>query len=93
MIIFIRIVLIYFIIGCLLGLLLNWEINVVFADRAKWLNRIPKDEGTKKMILYCVLLWPLCLGMGIYMIMKDRSTIDDRITNVILDDDFFEEES
>ena len=93
MIIFIRIVLIYFIIGCLLGLLLNWEINVVFSDRAKWLNRIPKDEGTKKMILYCVFLWPLCLGMAIYIIIKDRPTTDEKITNLILDDDFFEEES
>ena len=93
MIIFIRIVLIYFIIGCALGLFLNWEINVLFADRAKWLNRIPKEEGTKKMILCCVILWPLCIGVGIYMVIKDRSKIDDKITNMILDDDFYEDES
>lgn len=93
MIIFIRIVLIYFIIGVAFGLLMNWEINVLFADKAKWLNRMPKEEGVKKIILYLVFLWPLCLGAGIYVFIKDKSKFDDTITDMILDDDFYEEES
>ena len=96
MITFIRIVLIYFIIGCAIGLCLNWTINVLFADKAKWLNRKPKEEATNAMILVCVILWPLCLGVGIYMIIKDKFTkdksiIDDKITDMILDDDYYEE--
>jgi hypothetical protein len=93
MIIFIRIVLVYFIIGCAFGLCLNWTINVLFADKAKWLNRKPKEEATKAMILCCVFLWPLCLGVGIYKIIKNKSKMDDDITNLILDDDFYDEES
>lgn len=93
MIIFIRIVLIYFIIGCAIGLLLNWEINVLFSDRSKWLNRKPKEEGMKNMISCCVFLWPLVVGMGTYMVIKDRSKIDDKITDMILNDELYEDES
>jgi len=93
MIIFIRIVLIYFIISCAIGLYLYWVINVLLADKAKWLNRIPKEEGTKTLTLVCVFLWPLCIGAGIYMLIKDKYKIDDTITDMILDDDFYEDES
>lgn len=92
MIIFIRIVLIYFIIGCVIGLFLNWAINSIFADKAKWLNRKPKEKGMKNMIIYCVFLWPLVVGAGIYIAIKDESKIDDKITDIILDDDFYDEE-
>ena len=94
MIIFIRIVLIYFIIGCVFGLLVNWLITTIYAETANWLNRKIKDEVYKKILLVMVFLWPICLVAAVHSVIKEKQkTCSDKIIEMILNDDFYEEES
>lgn len=91
MMIFIRIVLIYLIIGALLALLIEKIYHPIMDEKAKWLNRTPKnDERNAILVVICVLWFPSII-YGLYNKYKYKESLDDTMIDTILDDEFYED--
>lgn len=88
--IFIRIILIYLIIGVLLALDLEFIYHPIMDEKAKLLNRKPKNNSRNMLLLVVCVLWLPCMIYGIYDKYKFKTTLDDTMTDTILDDDFYE---
>lgn len=89
--IFIRIVLIYLIIGVLLALYTESIYHPVLDDKAKFINRKPKNDARNAILVVICVLWLPCLIYGLYDKFKFKKTLNDSMMDTILDDEFYED--
>ncbi len=89
--IFIRIMLIYLIIGVLLALYMERIYHPLMDDKAKFLNRKPKNDSRNVILFVVCVLWLPCIIYGIYDLCKFKTTLDDTMSDTILDDEFYED--
>lgn len=88
---FIRIILIYLIIGALLALITEKIYYPIMDEKAKWLNRTPKNDKRNALLVVTCVMWLPCLIYGIYDKCKYKKSFDDTMTDSILDDEYYED--